>query len=662
MALLQTFIAPLLKSDRTRIEHRGRPICWLDELLEGGFNAPDDLGRPLVILVCGPPGAGKSLLLQQLGYMRSLNGIRLSPRDSVSWPRTVLISTEVNGKALVDNMAALGMPVLDPKTNQVVLHHSDFTYDANFPLGNPKNLPNPIPPFVILGVMPKSQSWEYGKLADTVPGVWRKMGSRAHPSVLIIDSLNVLSEQLERTKTRERFLHDSAKQTEKEQETERQSREELYKCLVSADEYPQFLFVVLDTATTSSLLPSAYHQFWEYTSDVIIRLDYRHSTDDYFMRHIEIIKARFQPFSLGRQLIKIFRDPLVTTKKSLVQDPEGPIPNIERGGIFVFPSEHFILSKIRAGTPLLSDSEEPMSPQTDDSLPSAPTVQPWGPGAKKWADSLPWPVEYCAEMVGGLIPRNHATALVGKRGLHKSYFGYQFLCDGIANGEHVCVLSFRDDIAGVYGTVETISKAKQYEEFGLDLEAIKRLVHVVYQRPGYVTPQELLHRAITAVGEYQPTRVLINAVDQWEAGYPLLADSPILLPCLIDLFNTQHVTSMIVGVEDGGSSSHTRGLTAKAEVVLAFDYRELCWQRDGQKAGTRLSRGAAVDGYGRDIPMRTLDNSEVCDRIGGVVLRAVRVPHGAAGLARGVLEYDQLENGSPAGLRLVPLAPEYPVG
>jgi len=45
-----------------------------------------------------------------------------------------------------------------------------------------------------------------------------------------------------------------------------------------------------------------------------------------------------------------------------------------------------------------------------------------------------------------------------------------------------------------------------------------------------------------------------------------------------------------------------------------------------------------------------------------VVARAVRVPHGRSGLARAVIEYELTESKHPAGLRLVPLAPEYPLG
>jgi len=43
-------------------------------------------------------------------------------------------------------------------------------------------------------------------------------------------------------------------------------------------------------------------------------------------------------------------------------------------------------------------------------------------------------------------------------------------------------------------------------------------------------------------------------------------------------------------------------------------------------------------------------------------MRAIRVPRGAAGFGRALLRYVATSEGKPAGLELVPLAPEFPEG
>lgn len=660
MELLKTYVAPLLCSDRTPIWRHKKPIFWLDELFDGGIRRPESLGRPLIVLISGPPGAGKSLLMQQIAYSRGAQSVMWSPDNPAKWHRSVIVSTEVASSALAENMESMGManePIDSNGTRPVWFH--DYAFQEGQVAITPQSLPRPVPPVVILGTSPKGQTWEYNELIQNIEGAWRQLGSFAIPEVLAIDSLNVLAEHLERTKERERGrLADS---TERERETEREvrSQDRLYKRVLAMEPSPKYFFLVLDSPAISSLLPSAHHTFWEFVADVIIRLDYRHGMHDYLMRHLEIVKARFQPFALGRQLIKIFRNPEVPKDRKIDIDPEGPIPNIERGGIFVFPSEHFVLSKIRSGRPLIDQrSDSPaVAPRSDPAIESSPGA--WGPKKPIGSDEINWPAEWCLEMVGSGVPRNMATALIGRRGLHKSYFGYQFLLDGVANGESVLLISFRDNASAIRRTLESIARASQYGSL-ITPEVIDSQVHIVYQRPGYVSPQELLHRIITAVGEFQPRRALINAVDQWDAGHPLLADSAILLPTLIDFLNTQQVTSMIVGVGGADGELNANGLTSKAETVLLFEQRTMRWKRDGEHC--RKSAGEAIDGYPQSVPLRILNDakSDVA-RTGVVLLSAIRVPHGRAGLARGVLEYCSVDGGRPAGLKLVPLAPEYPI-
>ena len=114
MRKFKTRISPLLKSN-------GKPICrpdgeaiyWLDELLGGGLAYPEELGRPLVVLISGPPGAGKSLLVQEICYARGVESVRPSnnsqTKDPAEWKRSVIISNEAGSKAVAANLEGLGL-------------------------------------------------------------------------------------------------------------------------------------------------------------------------------------------------------------------------------------------------------------------------------------------------------------------------------------------------------------------------------------------------------------------------------------------------------------------------------------------------------------------------------------------------------------------------
>lgn len=112
---MRTLVAPLLKSSGTAITKPGRPegeeIFWLDELLRGGIHAPtpDQLGRPLIILLSGPPGAGKSLLLQQICHnvaLRRCEKLELGAQEAITSGTSLYITTEASAVAVLKSLNA----------------------------------------------------------------------------------------------------------------------------------------------------------------------------------------------------------------------------------------------------------------------------------------------------------------------------------------------------------------------------------------------------------------------------------------------------------------------------------------------------------------------------------------------------------------------------
>lgn len=697
--VLETHVAPLLLRNGSPVEGKptngSKPIAWLDALLCGGLRQPqkfaEDKGRPLVCLICGPPGAGKSLFVQQICYERARWAVR-ELDGSESWPRMVIISTEAPSGAIAENMLSLGW---EDKVNgaEEMLYYWNTDYLPNIirPLDKPNvKTPSLFPPLTVLSPIGDIGQVNYDVFMDSICSGWNKIGSPTHPDLLVIDSLNVLIEHMERTRLRSQVTDQAGHRMEQETEYESESISVLYKRLINGlDQPPAFLFLVLDGPGIGLSSSATRHRNWEYLADVIIKLDYDYGDAGYFARSVEIVKTRFQSHVLGKQLLKIFPDDQHGASNNskdnilnLDTDPEGARPNLERGGIFVFPSEHYVLSQIRSGAPLISVN--PTRPTlkwakvTTQDKPAAygpGDIAPLAGSERTDSDSsastkaMNWPIPWCYELVGGNgVPLNQTTAIIGRRGLHKSYFCYQFILDGISNEEKTLIVSFRDNPSAVLSTLLRVATAGQYGK-KIGKKQIEKWNTVLYQRPGYVTAQEFLHRVITAIAEHEPTRVIINAVDQWEAAYPLLAKSRLLVPTLIDFLNSHQATTLIVGVETQGSLGVT-GLTSKAEVVLLFEYRNLEWTRVIDASyNLRLSQGYAIDGFptGCELRKPCTEKQGLHEPKQGlhepkVVVFAMRVPHGSAGLARAVLEYELADGSKPAGLRLVPLAPEYPIG
>jgi KaiC/GvpD/RAD55 family RecA-like ATPase len=683
---MKTYIAPLLKSDRTGIETpNGNSICWLDEFLDGELKESANPDRPLVVLLFGPPGAGKSLLLQQICYHNAAQLIE-SGEDgdaAIAAATSLLISTETSPRVIIDNLDRLGFEnALHPKIEKICLYDGFTEEGKQIDEARWNRARNQAwrPLMFIMdapAAMPSNGARALKSLTANIEDAWRKVRKTAldiprSPNIVAIDSLNILSTFPDKQK--------------------------LFDSLVSLFQThrragPKYLFLVLDALSTTA---NGDHAYWEYVADISIRVGYRYQNDEYFMRELEIVKTRPQYHSLGKCLAKIYSAPGAPPEPSpqrnfgqaqedVVQEDtkqEGARPTLQRGGLFVFPSLHYVLSKVRTGRQLVATAQNrpplqwaavaaPGNPSASGPGQIAPPLQDVRAGFIDWQKdklaTLNWPVNWCYELVGGGIPLNHCTALIGRRGARKSYFGYQFILDGVVNGEETLIISLRDDELGIYQTLDRISNY-----YGAAIRG-RPYPKIIYQRPGYVSPEELVHRVIAHVGEFAPTRVLVNAVDQWEAAYPLLHGSAIFLPTLIDFLNSHGATSMIVGVQGESRALGKYGLTAEAEVVLSFNFQGVPWESNMATRVFRPSSGFVDDAIQNGIPLLTPPpptppGSE--RRQPKVIVRAERVPRGAAGFGRAVLQY--LTAPPPAnaiapantiaGLEMIPLAPEYPEG
>ena len=87
-----------------------------------------------------------------------------------------------------------------------------------------------------------------------------------------------------------------------------------------------------------------------YACDIVIRLDYT-SVRDYYLRTIEIVKARYQGHVLGKHQVKIYERPTLPSESDPHRDAKlrRYHPYRQEGGIFIYPSIHYYLSNYKHG-------------------------------------------------------------------------------------------------------------------------------------------------------------------------------------------------------------------------------------------------------------------------------------------------------------------------
>ncbi len=665
-----TYLSPFQTSKHEPIcDSDGCPIYWIDQLLEGGFCVPDE--KPILVMVTGDPGVGKSLFVQQILLSRALHFLSatatppsrstaLRPNDFISW----YITTETSPERIQCNLEALGYENPSPPDSHwhahAYLSMDEFT-PSQFTLHPDNKAALPLlllidgrrdgslftaTPKATAGSAPIStqqavdaQLADCASLLDSITKTVRALGPNGRsfpgsPSALAIDSLNVLAPGLPRDAVICRILD----------------------ALKSWSPAPRLVFLVLDTPG-SSAAPSE----WEYLADVVIHLGKTdtHTTDEHVLRHIEFRKARFQGHAYGKHLIKLLRKPRPGG------DREGPRPNTRHGGVFAIPSLHFLLSKMRTNIPVIAPRRSAASRQT--------IVESTPPGGSSWTDWAPcgpgrfkpqgddtegtayWPIRGAFELVGGGVPLHRCVALLGPRGPRRGRFAYRFLLDGASIGETTLVVSFRDNDLAVNRVLD-----EMHADASPKSKAFAR-PQVVFIKPGFVTPEEVFHKIATAVAEFGPQRIIVNAIDNWGACYPLLDKSPIFMTTLVDFFDVQQITSMVICVTGTDPSLAEKALVAEAGIVLEFRYAWLPWRNPTKAKSTRTSRGPEVDEFPSGI--RLAIPRDGAPELQKVVVRPVRVPRATGGLRRAVLDWnpEPLTAGRPAReLVLWPLAPEFP--
>ncbi len=502
------------------------PVAWFDRLFEGGIHLASESGKPRLALLAGPPGSGKTTLALELCYRAA------KAKDQ---SRTSLyLSLDADTGQVVENAVKLG-------------YQDAPTFITRLDERSER----------------KGKVWVYGKsdikkakslkrMVDAVFGELANAAKAVDPDILVVDSLNIV-EAAFKGHYFEAFL----------------KHPPLAKDLV--------VFIV------DSGGEEAFHRIWDYASDIMVRLDYT-SLADYYLRTIEVVKARFQGHVWGKHQLKIY--PAFSEPAGDQEEKQRALrrahPYRKEGGVFVFPSIHYYLSAYKRLWP----SQEPQS-----------------------VDAVP---EALNEIVQ--LPEARCTAFKGCRGGHKSHLGYLHLLHRVVlHGESALVVSLRDDEQRTKETMQGILEeelslknkvwemqaASPGEKITPKYFEARNQLEVLYYHPGYITPEEFFHRMFISVqrmkSRKQKLTVLFNSLDQLSARFPLCAKQQIFVPGIIGMLCGEGITSIFIAVDEKGQPEEQYGLLPMADLILQFSeehcsFEDYCARRMARSASRALEQ------------------------------------------------------------------------
>lgn len=559
-------------------------IAWLDKLLEGGIELPgynpgtgpssaEQPSRALTLLITGPPGTGKSTLALELSYRWAAecgwHSLYITSESDSEWIRK---------KAETFHWARYDEVFLGEADSRLVTIWETNDFHRYFADS--------------VGVLFEHLGKFLGK---EVTRIGTQAVELPLPDVVVIDSLNTLEEP---------------------------HRPEVFKSLQDIlASGPRLLIIIGESGA-----PAGKVEFWEYVSDLVIRLDRRYVSDSaYMLRTIEVIKARQQPHVWGFHQLKIY-PPL--HKEVQGEELRRAHPYRKEGGIFIFPSIHYYLSVYKR-----SHSSGPPS-------------------------LVPTPIQSLNGILKGGFPEGRCTGFIGCRGGHKSHLGYLHLLGRVIGKEQekAIVVSLRDDEGMARKTMSQILEQELRFEGSLSqLEGEDRL-EILFYPPGYITAEEFFHRVFMSIQRLKQgdpsakITLLFNSLDQLSSRFPLCAREQIFVPGIIDMLTAESVTSIFIAVEEKGQPAEQYGLLSMADALLSFDQQR--FHRDNYCGHIDEARSSV-----KAVRERVGDSRQT------IVLRVVRFAGGQAAGDGGILELVDDTAGSvlsgESGLHFIPFSPKY---
>jgi len=115
----------------------------------------------------------------------------------------------------------------------------------------------------------------------------------------------------------------------------------------------------------------------------------------------------------------------------------------------------------------------------------------------------------------------------------------------------------------------------------------------VYFAPGYIPPDEFMHRVVVAIEGMIQRRdqpdgrsiiVVLNGIDHLAARHPLCAAEDMFIPALLSYLRKNRVTSLVIAANDDPRPIDDSGLLPMADLLLQF--------KNSRKRPSRLPKDA----------------------------------------------------------------------
>jgi KaiC/GvpD/RAD55 family RecA-like ATPase len=512
-----------------------KPISWLDMLFINGIETSEK--KPTTMLITGPPGSGKSTLALEFCYQIASAKKPLIP---------LYVSFESTTKSLLEKADRFGWSVKD----KIIPYKGDSRsfirkiknrdeknkstiafYDKELSRKQFRENPEMVSlSYDIISKIISNVSNDLINAKQYLPfleKIYTKLIGKninvINPNVLVIDSLNIVGNENEKSKLFDNIVDNL-------------SNTDLIICILDSND--------------------KQHSDWEFKADIILSLDYN-SNNDYFLRTIEIVKARNQEHTLGKHQLKIHSkvkegelEKLNICDQNIINHRSHPYR--KTGGVIIYPSIHYYLSKYRKR--------------------SSPT-------ATEKTTNSPFQI---GEILN--IPIGRCTAFIGERGTHKSHVAYiHLLFNIIFEGYRGLIITLREDEKKTVETLQIILNQIRDQNQQTQIEISPNIydyihtnrLEILYFLPGYITPNEFFHRIFVSthrLKQYGNERVIsiFNSLDQVEPRFPLCAKEAIFIPSIIEFFLGEHVTNIFIAVNDDSKSLEKYGLLPMADYILSF--------------------------------------------------------------------------------------------
>ena len=526
-------------------------IFWLDRLFGDGILLPKRVaqqgGKPfraLTMVISGPPGSGKSTLAMELCYRFA---------EAKPGLKSAYVAIEGHSPWLVDNGRRLW----------------------------PKSFKS----HVASGKITIHQSTAKELKAGLLDGLTKIVRGLGGPSFRNPPSRNLSLSDADATKEFDVVVLDSLDVIP----SDTQKAERFQFIMDIVERGPRLLIFILDSNHRRN---QEGHEFWEYICDVALRMDRTFpvsAADGYMIRTIEIVKARYQQHAWGPQQIKLYE--AHDHKKLTPEELRRAFPFRSEGGLFIYPSIHYLLSIYKRSEP------------TD--------VATWASTPIRGLNVLLGSLQFISQTEATAssthdrnsntkeadrgFPEGRCIALVGERGGHKSRIAVIHIISQILDrNESGIIVTLRDDVPIVNKMIEDVLSSMDQKERNNARKKLETYLELMYFAPGNITPEEFLHRILLSVlrlkalgrelkrgknkreaGESdsrQKITLLFNSVDGLAPRFPLCAKEPLFLAALVHVLSSHSVTSIIVGAANSGKPSDYLGLYAIAELIVSFSH------------------------------------------------------------------------------------------